>query len=98
MIFIAKTDSREGEESFWISEISKEILDTLTPLLIELKNNNGYFPTGDNIIPGETNISDLYGKFDTLQELINRLPTPIHGFLRIEEINVIEGNVSTLYM
>lgn len=77
-------DCPDGEESMWLSEISEEELNLITPLLVEIKNYEGYFPTGSYIDPNLTT-EQLYGHLEGYK-IINRfLPTPVHGFSRIEE-------------
>lgn len=79
-------DCHEGEESRWLSEINEEELNLITPLLEKIKENDGYFPTGQFIYPGESNIEAMYGHLEGFR-IINRfLPTPIHGFSKIEEV------------
>lgn len=98
--FIVEVDSDEGEENISISKISLDELNQINPLLLEIKNNRGYYPTGDFLIYHTSSPEEIYGirfkkAFDILE---SRLPCPRSGFRRIIEINVFSEPPTSLYM
>ena len=96
MNLLVRVDSREGEESTWMTYITEEELRKLRPLLDELKKNSGYFPTG-TYLEDEPKPEILYSGYEGWNILKGRLPTPISGFKRILEIHVYNDPIS-LYM
>jgi len=96
MNLLIKVDAREGEESTWMTYITKEELHILKPLLLEIKNHEGYFPTGQ-YLEDEPKPELLYSGYQGWNILKGRLPTPISGFKRITEIHIYD-EPSSLYM
>lgn len=87
-------ECREGEESMWLSEIDTQELNLITPLLEVIKNNQGYFPTGSYISQEGPKVEELYGWVEGFS-IINRfLPTPIHGFSKINEVLLFQEPLS----
>ena len=97
MNILIKVDSKEGEESTWVTYITTEELLKLKPLLREIKNNNGYFPTSFYLNDEDPKPEILYSGFEGWNILKGRLPTPTSGFKRITEIHVYDNPIS-LYM
>lgn len=98
MKILILVESRVGEESMWVSDITEEEMNKLEPLLYEIKNRNGYYPTGDYYVFPDPKPEELYKNFDGFEILRTRLPTPINGFGKIREVTVMTGDSYSLYM
>lgn len=98
MTIIFKVNSREGEESIWISEINEEEFILLNQVLLEIKKYNGYFPSIENQDNLDPSPEELYGMLEGFKYINGRLPSPIHGFTRIEEVILFSENSKVLYM
>lgn len=98
MKIVIKVDCSEGEENMWISDIDYMQLEVLGPLVTEIHNREGYFPTGSKWQPDQPSIEDLYGRFPGIADFITRLPSPPSGIERISEIYVLSGEVISLFM
>lgn len=99
--FISIVDCNEGEESISISEISLDELNYINPLLLEIRKNQGYYPTGNFLIYPDPSPEELYGKRygdNAFNILDSRLPKPSGGFRRIIEIKVFSEPSISLYM
>ena len=88
--FIIEVDCDEGEENISITEISLDELNQVNPLLLDIRENQGYYPTGDFLVYPDPSPEEFYGtrfreSFDILE---SRLPCPKSGFKRILEIKV----------
>ena len=91
-------EARYGEESSWVSDISEEELNLLNPLLADIENRKGYFPTGDYYEYPDPSPYELYSQYPGLEVLKKILPTPIHGFGKISEIHVFTVDPISLYI
>jgi hypothetical protein len=78
--------------------ISKKELRLLKSLLIELKKNNGYFPTLQFLKDNDPKPEILYSDYPGWNILKSRLPTPVSGFKRILEVHVFGNSPKSLYM
>lgn len=97
MTIIIKVDCEIGEESVSINLITSEELRILNSLLLEIRNNSGYFPTGKFLISPDPSPEVLYSQYP-VNLLKGYLPSPVNGIKRILEINVFSENPITLYM
>ena len=97
MTIIIKVDCEPGEESVSTNLITPEELETLNLLLLEIRNNFGYFPTGKYYIYPDPSPEILYSRFP-VKLLGSFLPNPISGIKKILEINVFSESPITLYM
>ena len=84
--FIIEVDCDEGEENISI--------------LLDIRENQGYYPTGDFLVYPDPSPEEFYGtrfreSFDILE---SRLPCPKSGFKRILEIKVFSESPISLYM
>lgn len=96
MNILFNVDCPDQEESNWLAEINEEELTLLNPLLIAIKSNGGYFPTGTFKLPGEPTVEELYGNIPGFS-IINRfLPTPLHGFSKIKTVYLFETDPKIL--
>lgn len=98
--FIIEVDCDEGEENISITEISLNELNQVNPLLLDIRENQGYYPTGDFLVYPDPSPEEFYGtrfreSFDILE---SRLPCPKSGFKRILEIKVFSEPPISLYM
>lgn len=101
LTFVAIVDCNEGEESTMLSEISVDELNAIDPLLLDIRNHQGYYPTGDFLVYPDPSPEDLYGGrygHEVFRALDSRLPTPSGGFRRIIEIKVFSESPTSLYM
>lgn len=73
----------EGEENMSISTISDLDMELIYPILCSIKENNGRYPTGTFIRPGQPSGRDLYRDFVGWEILNSMLPRPISGFSNI---------------
>jgi len=96
-IFI-RVETVEGEESNWLSGITEEEMRLLEPLLLEVKDQGGYFPTGQFLMKGEPRPEILYSSFPGWSILKGRLPEPRSGIKRILEVHVFREDPISLYM
>lgn len=98
--FIVEVDCNEGEENISVSEISLTELNQVNPLLLDIREHQGYYPTGDFLVYPDPSPEELYGsRFkDVFDILETRLPCPKSGFKRIIEIRVFSEPSSSLYM
>ena len=98
MNIIIRVEAEDGEESLWMSGIKSEELDEMTPLLLEIQKNNGYFPTGKFRNENDPKPEILYSGYSGWKTLVSRLPTPSSGIKRILEIHVYREDPISLYM
>jgi hypothetical protein len=98
MKILILVESRIGEESMWVSDITEEEMSKLEPLLYEIQKRNGYYPTGSYYTSPDPKPEELYKYFDGFEILRTRLPTPINGFGKIREVTVMTGDSYSLYM
>jgi hypothetical protein len=98
MVIVIKVDCNPGEEETTVTEITEQELNEMVPLINEIRNNSGYFPTGTKIHFEDPSIQDLYGRFPGIENFISRIPCPISGIERISEIHVFSEALSSLYM
>jgi hypothetical protein len=98
MVIVIKADCNLGEEGTTMTEITEQELNEMVPLINEIRNNSGYFPTGSKMHYEDPSIQDIYGKFPGIENFISRIPCPISGIERISEIHVFSEAPSSLYM
>ena len=98
MTILVKVETQEGEESTWMSGITPSEMTILEPLLIEIKNNGGYFPTGRYLVDGDPKPELLYSDYPGWNILKGRLPRPSSGIKQILEIHVFYEDPISLYM
>lgn len=98
MNIVIRVDAEIGEESTWVSEIKSEEFDEIVPLLLEIKKNDGYFPTGKFRKDDDPKPEILYSGYSGWKNLISRLPTPSSGIKRISEIHIYKENPISLYI
>lgn len=91
-------DCEPGEECTWVSDITREEMEILDPLLMEIKKRNGYYPTEKFLDPSDPKPEELYSMFPGFEILRRRLPSPLSGIGKIREIDVFTGEIFTLYI
>lgn len=92
-------ECRYGEESTWVSDINQEEFDALNPVLAEIEQRRGYFPTGDYYVSPDPKPEELYSHHQFGWTVLNRiLPSPIHGFGKINEVHVFMNDPISLYI
>lgn len=97
MTIIIKVDCKIGEESVYVSEISLNDLNLLNPLLLKIRDNSGYFPTGEFYTSEDPDPEFLYMGYP-VRLLKTFLPSPVSGIKRILEISIFSDSPMTLYM
>lgn len=94
IVFIV--DCEPGEESISITSIDQEEMANVDPVLQEIKRHNGYYPTGDFLDYNSPTPEELYGNFAGFEEVESRLPRPVHGFKRIDEVHVFDNSLTLI--
>ena len=95
---IITVECNPGEESISKVTVSKEELNILNAVLLEIRRYNGYYPTGNYYVLGNPSPEDLYSNFEGFNILEKLLPMPLGGFSRISDIEVFSESPITLYM
>ena len=87
-----------GEENIAIDTISPEEVDLITPVLLKIQQNKGWYPTGLYSPTVGSSIIDEYGGFDGWETLERYLPRPQSGIERISRALLWEETPMSLYM
>lgn len=96
---VVEVECAPGEESCLMTKISEEEFNLLNPLLLELKESQGWFHTGYFVETTEfSNIVDSYGDNPGWNILCKVLPKPAGGMKRILRVSMWNEKPMTLLM
>ena len=87
---IIQVACNSGEESISINNVSDLDISVLEPMLIDIKNHRGYYPTGSYIRPGHPTARDLYRSYQAWDIFESLIPKPRSGFSTILSIKLFK--------
>lgn len=95
---IIKVFAKEGEQDLSVSNVSREDLELLSPLIIEIRNHKGWFP--HNMVGPERfpTAEELYCRFPALEILNSMVPEPLSGFNTIIFMKVFSEDPQEIVM
>jgi hypothetical protein len=90
ILMIIEVACNLGEESISINNVSDLDISVLEPMLIDIKNHRGYYPTGSYIRPGQPTARDLYRSYQAWDIFESLIPKPRSGFSTILSIKLFK--------
>jgi len=81
----------EGEESLTINTVNDLDMESLNPLLLDIKQRGGYFPTGKFYQAGMPSPVQLYSHFLGWDIFRSILPQPVSGINKIIRVELFNG-------
>lgn|SRR5574344_7210 len=89
---IIRVACRDGEDSMSYNTIEDDDISVLNPLLQDIKEHRGYFPSGSFIEPDKPSAKDLYDNYVGWDILGSILPKPKSGIIAIIDIMLYKEN------
>ena len=85
---IVQVAGEEGEECISINTVSDTDMEVLEPMLMDIREHRGYYPTGKYRKPGEPTARDLYHHHVAWDVWESIIPRPISGFSTIISVKL----------
>lgn len=95
---IIKVLGVEGEENMSMEKVSDLDMEVINPMLLKIRENNGYYPRGKFETPGKPTAKDLYRQFAGWDIVESILPRPKSGFSHIISVEVFREEPIKLNM
>ena len=77
-----------GEDCISIATVSDTDMEVLEPMLVDIKNHRGYYPTGKAIKKGRPTARDLYHNYQGWDVFESIIPRPLSGFSTILSVSL----------
>lgn len=92
-----------GEDNTKLTEVDPGTIEEITPLLLKIYDNRGWFPTGCFLYPGIIGSTpwEIYGEEvgeEAFSTLLSLMPGNNSGFLRISRVFCWEDEPRSLIM
>ena len=90
LYLLIEVEGVPGLDNISLNTVNKATIEEITPILLEIYENNGWFPTGDFLYPALIGPTpwEIYGKDDpyAFETLLSLMPNPEAGFRSVVKV------------